>query len=299
MDDLKRMGVFYHVVDAGGFTAAAKRIGMAKSAVSRHVAILEQEMGVRLLNRSTRQMSLTEAGELYFTACEKVVNEAAEATRNVSGLSEQLTGALRISCPTALGNDYVVPLVKAFADLHPGIKIELIVDDQIVNMVEEGFDISIRVGWLEDSGLIARKITDSPRLLCASPEYLKKHAKVVRPEQLAEHQWIVFSLLPTPYRQTIKKQGSQQVIRVNGRFKTNNILTLRSLLREGVGMSVLAEFLVAEDIKQGCLINVLSEFDFGKAGVYVVYPNRHYKQSKVQMFINYINENMKLDKVVS
>lgn len=294
MDDLKRMGIFYHVVEAGGFTAASKRLGIAKSAVSRHVSVLEQDMGVRLLNRTTRQMSLTEAGETYFHACEKIIHDAEEVTRNVSGVSGKLTGTLRISCPIALGSDYVVPIVKAFSDIHSDLKIELIVDDQVVNMVDEGIDISIRVGWLDDSGLIARKLTNSPRLLCASPDYLKQFPELVSPEQLSFHQWVIFTLLPTPYRQIVSRQGSQQTLRVNGRFKTNNILTLRSMLLEGAGVGVLAKFLVEEDIRKGRLVNLLQNYDFGEAGVYAVYADRRLIPSKVRQFIDYLIETLKL-----
>lgn len=295
MNDLKYMAVFFHVVDAGGFTAASRRLGMAKSAVSRQISVLEKELGVRLLNRSTRKMSLTEAGEIYFQACSQVVSEASEAARTVSGLSMELTGSLRISCPIALGNDYIAPLVKEFLDQHPGLKVELFVSDQIMNMVEEGFDVAIRVGWLADSGLVARKITNSPRLLCASPGYLEKHGKPECPEQLAEHQWVVYTLLPTPNRQILKKQGSQRTVHVNGRFKTNNILTLRSLLIEGAGMGVISDFLIHGDIKQGRLVSMMQDYDFGDAGVYAVYPNRHHKQSKVGLFIDFLIENLQLE----
>jgi len=174
MENLKRMAIFYYVVEAGGFTAAARRIGIAKSAVSRHIVALEHDMGVRLLNRTTRQMSLTEAGEIYYQSCAKIVNEAENASRKISTSTGQLTGSLRIACPIALGNSFIAPLVKTFSEQHPELKIELLVSDELINLIDEGVDIAIRVGWLTDSNLIARKITDSRRVLCTSPEYIKK-----------------------------------------------------------------------------------------------------------------------------
>ena len=292
MEDLKRMAIFSHVVEAGGFSAAARRLGMAKSAVSRHVAELERQLGTRLLNRTTRRLSLTDAGNRYYQVCSRIVAEAAEANRQVSGLAEQVSGSLRISCPVALGNEYITPLVKVFADRHPELKVELLVDDQIVNMVEEGIDIAIRVGWLTDSSLIARKLADSPRLLCASPGYLERHGTPSHPEQLVDHQWIIFTLLPTPHRQTLTRQGQKRTLRVNGRFKTNNALTLRSLLLEGAGIGALAQFLVADDIKSGRLVRVLPDYDVGAAGIYAVYPDRYYMPSRVRLFIEYLAEHL-------
>jgi len=293
METLKRMAIFSRVVDAGGFSAAARQIGLAKSAVSKHVMELERHIGVKLLNRTTRQFSLTEAGNLYYQACSRIVAEAVDATSSISGLSEQLTGSLRVSCPMALGHEHFAPVVKTFADQYPELKIELLVDDHIVNMVEEGIDVAIRIGWLADSNLIARKLADSPRLLCASPAYLKEYGTPRKPEDLIKHQWVVFSLLPTPYRQTLKKKGRQQTISVHGRFKTNNALTLRSLLLEGSGMGVLSEFMVAEDIRKGRLVRLLPAYDVGAAGVYAVYPDKHYQLTKVQLFINYLSNHLR------
>lgn len=293
METLKRMAIFARVVDAGGFTAAARQIGMAKSAVSKHVIELERHMGVKLLNRTTRRLSLTEAGNLYYQACSRIVAEAVEATNTISGLSKRLTGLLRVSCPGALGTEYIAPAITTFADSYPDLKIELLVDDQTVNMVEEGIDVAIRIGWLADSSLIARKLADSPRWLCASPSYLKKYGTPTKPEHLVNHQWVVFTLLPTPNRQTLKKKGQQQTISVNGRFKTNNALTLRSLLLAGNGIGVLSEFLVTQDIKKGKLVRLLPDYDAGAAGVYAVYPDKHYQLSKVQLFINYLCKHLR------
>jgi DNA-binding transcriptional LysR family regulator len=292
METLKRMAIFSRVVEAGGFSAAARQIGLAKSAVSKHIMELERHIGVKLLNRTTRRLSLTEAGNLYYEACARLVTEATDATNKISGLSEQLTGSLRVSCPLALGNDYLVPVITAFADIYPDLKIELLVDDQVVNMVEEGIDVAIRIGWLADSTLIARKLTESPRLLCASPSYIEKYGTPKHPQDLVKHQWVVFTLLPTPYRQTLKKKGQQQTISVNGRFKTNNAVTLRSLLLAGNGIGVLSEFMVTEELRKGKLVHLLSDYDAGAAGVYAVYPNKHYQLSKVHLFITYLNKHL-------
>lgn len=292
MENLKRMAIFANVVDSGGFSAAARRIGIAKSAVSKHISELERHIGTQLLTRTTRKLSLTEAGKIYYDACSKIVTEASEATRQISGLTQKLSGSLRISSPIALGNKYLAPIIKSFADLYPELKIELLIDDQIVNMVEEGIDVAIRIGWLADSNLIARKITHSPRLICASPSYIKEQGMPSSIEELINHQWIIFSLLPTPHIHTLTKDEQQKKIRVNGRFKTNNALTLRALLLEGAGISILSEFLVSDDIKQGRLIKLFPEYEVGNAGVYAVYPNKDYVSSKVKLFIEHLNKNL-------
>ena len=294
MEDLKRMAIFSHVVEAGGFSAAARRIGMAKSAVSKHIAELERQIGVRLLTRTTRRLSLTDAGEVYYQACSRIVSDAAEATRQISGQTDHLSGTLRISCPIALGNEYIAPMVKLFADHYTELKVELFIDDQIVNMVEEGIDVAIRIGWLPDSNLIARKLTNSPRFICASPAYLQEHSIPDTPEDLVNHEWIIFTLLPTPHTQILTKHNRKQKIRVNGRFKTNNALTLRALLLQDAGIGILSEFLVAEDIKQNRLIQLLPDYDAGSAGVYAVYPDKKYVPQRVQLFIEYLINHFKI-----
>lgn len=294
MDNLKRMAIFSHVVEAGGFSAAARRIGIAKSAVSKHIAELERQVGVKLLTRTTRQLNLTDAGEIYYKACSQLVTDAAAATRQISGLTENISGTLRISSPIALGSDYIAPLVKSFADQYPELNIELSIEDQIVNMVEEGIDVAIRIGWLPNSNLIARKLTDSPRMICASPAYLEDHEIPSRPEQLVEHDWVIFSLLPTPNIQTFTKDEQKLKVRIHGRFKTNNALTLRTLLLEGSGIGVISEFLVAEDIKQGRLIQLLPEYNVGTAGVYAVYVDKNYMPLRVKLFIEYLGQYLDL-----
>lgn len=293
-DTLKRMAIFSHVVDAGGYSSAARQIGLAKSAISKHITELEMQLGVKLINRTTRQISLTEAGNLYYQACSRLVNEAADATRQISGLSGQLSGILRVSCPTSLGNEYIVPLITAFAEEYPDLKIELMVDDQTVNLIEEAVDVAIRIGWPPDSSLIARKLTDSPRVICASPAYLHKHGTPTVTDDLVNHHWVIFTLLPTPYRQSLLKDGQTQTIGINGSFKTNNAGTLRSLILNGAGIGVLSEFMVADDIKNGRLIRLLSDYDAGAAGIYALYADRHFKLAKTRLFIEFLQNNLRL-----
>ncbi|MDT8388432.1 MAG: LysR family transcriptional regulator [Thiogranum sp.] len=292
MDDLRRMVIFSHVVEAKSFSAAARRLGIAKSAVSRHISLLEKSVGVRLLNRTTRRLNVTEIGETYYQSCARIVAEAEDATRRISRLQDQLSGTLRVTSPIIFGNRYIAPLLADFMRLHPSLNIELLLEDQLVDMVESGIDVGIRVGWLKDSGLVARKIGDSPRLLCASPDYIERRGKPEKPEQLSEHDSIIFTLLPTPYRWCFVKNRKEKRIQVKGQVKTNNADAVRSFLVNGAGMAILSDFLVADDIKAGRLVQLLPDYDCGSAGIYAVFMDRRYQQLKVRLFIDFVNQEL-------
>ncbi|MEN8108909.1 MAG: LysR substrate-binding domain-containing protein [Pseudomonadota bacterium] len=187
MDDLRRMVIFYHVVDTQSFSGAARQLGIARSAVSRHISLLEKSIGVRLLNRTTRRLSLTEQGETYFQSCARIVAEAEMAMHRVRKLQDEPVGTLKVTAPSSLGNPLVTPLVSEFMQRYTTLNVELLLDDQVVDMVKEGIDVSIRVGWLDDSNFVARKLGDMPRLLCASPGYIKQQGKPESPAELAKH----------------------------------------------------------------------------------------------------------------
>ena len=175
MDDLRRMVNFYHVVNTHSFSGAARQLGIARSAVSRHISLLEKNIGVRLLNRTTRRISLTEAGETYYQSCARIVAEAEIAANRVNELQDEPVGTLKVTAPSSLGNPLITPLVSQFMQRYPTLNVELLLDDLVVDMVKEGIDVSIRVGWLDDSNFVARKLGDMPRFLCASPRWLSEN----------------------------------------------------------------------------------------------------------------------------
>jgi len=204
VENLKRMAVFANVVESGSFSGAARRLGMARAAVSRHIALLEKNAGVRLLNRTTRHVSLTEAGKSYYQSCARIVAEAEVATQRINQLRDEPTGTLKVAGPTSFGGQ-LATLASAFMQRYSTLNVELHLDDQVVDMVEEGIDVSLRIGWLEDSRLVARKLCDAPRRLCASPAYIERHGKPQTPAQLAEHECIIFTRLPTPHQWTFSR----------------------------------------------------------------------------------------------
>ena len=293
MDDLRRMVIFFHVVEAQSFSGAARQLGIARSAVSRHITLLEKSIGVCLLNRTTRRLSLTEAGETYFQSCARIVAEAETATQRIGQLQEEPRGTLKIAAPISLGNRFIAPLVRTFMQRYTALNVELLLDDEVVDMVGESIDVSIRVGWLHDSNLIARKLGDWPRFLCASPGYLEHHGRPETPTQLSAHEWIIFTRLPTPYHWTFTKNKRQERIQVKGRLRTNNADAIRTSLLAGTGITAQAAFLVDEDIKAGRLERLLPEWDCGSVGMYAVYQDRHYQQARVRLFIDFVSERFK------
>lgn len=292
LEDMKRMVIFAHVVDAGSFSGAARRLGIAKSAISKQVSQLEKNIGVNLLNRSTRSLSLTDIGETYYNYSARMAEILDDAQAATDTLQDTPRGTLRISCPSSFGIDYVAPLLNTFLQKYTELNAELLLDDTVVDMTEMGIDVAIRVGWLPDSSLRARKLKDSPRLLCASPEYIERNGLPETPEELMSHDWIIFTLLPTPYHYIFTKNKKSNKIQIKGRIKTNNGNAVRNLLLEGAGVAALSDFLVTKDLKEGKLIHLLPDYHIADAGIYAVFQNKHLQQAKVRTFIDFIADRL-------
>jgi len=292
MNNIKRMLAFVQVVEAGSFSAAAKRLGIARSAVSRHIAVLEKEFGVRLLNRTTRRLNMTEAGRIYYHSCSNILTETETIKQRIRQLRDMPTGMLKVAGPTSFGSQ-LATLTHEFRQHYPSLSIELQLDDRVVNTVEEGIDVSIRIGWLDDSRMIARKLCDSPRMLCASPVYLEQHGRPATPAQLTEHECIIFTLLPTPHQWTFFRNQHRETIQIRGQTRTNSAIAMRELALNGAGIAPLSHFLVSKAIAAGRLEPLLTDYDCGSAGVYAVYLDRRYKQAKVRLFIDFIDRRLK------
>jgi DNA-binding transcriptional LysR family regulator len=292
LDDLKRMVVFSRVVEAGSFSAAALRLGIAKSAVSKHVSLLEKSIGARLLNRTTRGLSLTDVGETYYESCNRII-EAAEAAQQYSAmLQDEPHGTLRIASPASFGVEHIAPLLNSFLALHPSLKAELLLDDRVIDMVQENIDVAIRVGWLPDSSFRARKLRNAQRLLCASPAYLERMGTPRTADDLMQHEWVIFTLLPTPYHCELKRKNRSRTIHVKGRIKTNSASAARKLALEGAGITLLTDFLLSEEIKKGNLVQLLPDYEITSAGIYAVYQHQQHQQAKIRHFIDYLAENL-------
>lgn len=292
MDELKRIGVFTKVVEAQSFSEAARRLGIAKSAVSKHVRLLEEEVGVRLLNRSTRNLSLTEAGKIYYRHCEHIVSRADIALNELRQYQNQPTGTLRVSSPVSFGRALLIPVIKELRTLYPLLKIDLHLSDEVVNMVEEGIDLTVRVGQLKDSTLIARKLCSMPICVFASPQYIAKYGRPKTPSELIDHHWIALSFLSSPIvGQFIDKSTGKEVPhQITSSLKSNSVDAVIDAAIHGLGISAVVESIVAEHIAAGRLVALLEGYQLAPREVYAIYPHREHLPPKVRVFMEFLKK---------
>lgn len=296
MNEFKRTKTFVQVVKTNNFSEAARQLGIAKSAVSGQISALEEELGVRLLNRTTRKLSTTEAGDIYYQHCLKILQQAEQAQSDLRLYQSTPSGHIKITSPISFGNEYLVPAVKRFKQHFPQLSIELLLEDRIINMVEEGIDLSIRIGWMQQSNLVAKKICDSKMLLIASPDYLTSSAKLERPEQLTEHEWIALTILPSPLRWKFQSAQGQHQVQMNSSIKSNSVDTVAALVESGQGVTALAQYVVDKELETGELVEVLPEYKLEPVGIYAVYPHREHVPPKVRIFIDYLTETCRDEK---
>ncbi len=282
--------VFVAVVENGGFSAAARKLGISKSAVSKRINQLEDHLGVRLLHRTTRKLSLTEAGERYLEHAAEALAAANQAEDAVTELQGEPQGQLRINAPMSFGRLHVAPLIPKFLKRYPRLQIDLVMDDRKVDLVAEGFDLSIRGGILPDSTLIARKLAPIHQVLCASPEYIERHGLPGTPEELTGHNCVLFSLSSDANKWTlIDADGSQSVL-VSGSYQVNNSEALLEALRAGVGIGRLPTFVAGPDLKTGRLVKLFESWGIPDFTMYAVFPEREYLPAKVRVFLDFAIE---------
>lgn len=293
MDELKRIGVFTKVVEAQSFSEAARRLGVAKSAVSKQISLLEQEVGVRLFNRSTRKLSLTEAGEIYYRHCAQIVNRADIALNELRQYQNQPTGTLKVSSPISFGRALLIPVIKELRSLYPLLSIDLQLNDQVVDMVDEGIDLAIRVGELKDSNLIAKKLCDSPVIVFASPEYLACYGTPSTPADLSDHQWISLSILSAPIVGSFIQKSNQAVQddpRINSILKINSVDAVIDAAIQGLGIAAMVKTTVFNELNSGKLTPILEGYELAPRGIYAVYPHRQHLPPKVRVFMDFLEK---------
>jgi len=289
MSSLTEISIFVKVVELSSFTAAAEALEMSQPVVSKAVSRLEEKLGARLLNRTTRRLSLTEAGSELYRRSVRALAEIEDAELEVARFQTEPRGTLRISAPMSFSILHLGRLLPSFTERFPGVTVELHLDDRQVDLVEEGFDLAIRVGRLQDSTLIARKIAPCRQVLCASPAYLAKRGTPERPEDLLEHNCIVYSLISTPreWRFT-DSSGELHVVPVSGALQSNNGLVNRAAAIAGAGIVLLPAFYIGEELRTGQLKAVLSEFHPPELAVYALYPERRNLTPKVRAFVDFL-----------
>lgn len=291
MESLTDIAVFVQVVDSGSFTAAADRLGISKSVVSKYVTRLEDRLDARLLNRTTRRLSLTEVGRAFYERSHLGLREIEEAEAEVSRLQGAPRGSLRINCPMSFGILHIAPALPEFLSRYPDLSVDMSLDDRRVNLVDEGFDLAIRIGELPDSSLVARRLGPCRHVVCGAPGYFKRHGLPRTPEDLRDHNAITFKYQDSPREwHFVKPQGGVIRVPVSGSIQMNNSLGLREALVNEAGVTLTPTFVVGDDIKTGRLQAVLSDYKLLEVSIYAVYPQRRHLSPKVRAFVEFMVE---------
>jgi DNA-binding transcriptional LysR family regulator len=290
MDTLTSMKVFATVVDLGSFAAASERLDMSRAMVSKHMAHLESHLGTRLLNRTTRRLSLTESGSTYFERCQVLLNDLEEAELAATELTSVPRGTLRLTAPLVFGVMHIGPLIADYLALHPEAKLDFTLDDRHVDLVDEGYDLAIRIGNLAETGLIARKFANDTLVVCGSADYFRRHGVPQVPEDLTKHACLGYSYGASANEWQFNGADGEHRISINGNVRANNGDLLRVAALGGAGIVLLPRFMVGADLRAGRLHVVLTEYDSRKLGIYAVYPSRRYLSAKVRAFIDFLVE---------
>ncbi|WP_126455858.1 LysR family transcriptional regulator [Sulfuriflexus mobilis] len=292
MDVLLSMSVFRRVAETGNFSEVARELALSQPTVSKHIAALEKHLQVKLINRSTRQLSLTDVGKQYYDECVHILDEVSEIESTLHNQQSLPTGILRINTPVTFGELNIVPHLWEFLAEYPELNIDLIMDDHYVDLVKEGVDMAIRVGPLTDSSLVARKIGDSPRVTVASPEYLAAYGEPETLQDLKGHKCIVYTLLTTRNEWHFAGPQGKETIRVNSSFSVNNPRTIRQAVLAGQGIAVTPIWLMGDCIKSGQVKVILDKYVPTLLDIHAVYPERRFVPAKVRLFIDYIREKL-------
>jgi DNA-binding transcriptional LysR family regulator len=289
-DALQELTVFARVVGAGSLSAAARDLGLSPALVSRRLASLEARLGVRLVNRTTRSLHLTDEGAAYYETCSRVLADIQEADAAVSAGRAEPRGVLRVALPASFGNQHVAPLVPKFAARYPDVQISLSLSDRAVNVVDEGFDLAIRIADLADSSLAARKLAPNRRVVCASPAYLARHGTPRVPQELASHNCLTTTdfAMHWDYRDPDGKPGS---VRVAGRYACDNWEVLREWALAGLGVALKSTWDVRRHLEDGSLVSLFPGYSFAAdVAIYAVYPHRRHLPAKTRAFIEFLAE---------
>jgi len=289
MDTLTRMRAFIDVVEAEGFSAAARKIGRSKALLSKYVRELEDELGALLLNRTTRQFSLTEAGHTYYKRASEILREIDSLSDSVRDSAGDVRGRIKLSAPRTFADDAIGQSLIDFAREHPDIVLDIRLDDRFVDLVEEGFDLAIRITRLENSSLIARKIAPFGIRICGSPDLIARVGKPEKPADLTKMPCLIDTngrwLTNWPF---VDAEGGQFTVPVTGRLEVNSPQSVRAAAVAGLGFTQLPDFIARPALADGTLVSVLDDFLPSGGGIYAVYPHRRYLPAKVRVLVDYL-----------
>lgn len=288
MDVFRGMTIFVEVAKQQGFAPAARALDLSTSAVSRYVIDLEHWLGVQLLQRTTRKLSLTHAGKVYLERCQGVVAEIEDIKNVASEQQAEAKGQLRITAPVFIAKEWIQDLLPSYLNRHPKVDVDLMIVDRVVDLVEEGFDLGIRAGILQDSTLIARKLMEVSLLLVASPSYLAQHGTPKTIADLKMHNCLVDTVAGYSDRWPLADDSKSKPTNVRGNVRVNSGEIVRSLAVAGLGIALLPQFIVSKDIHEGSLTSFLESNVHFDAGLFAVYPQKRHVSANVRSFIDYL-----------
>ena len=299
MDRLDQFTVFTAIIDTGSLAAAARRLRRSPPAVTRSLTALEKCIGLRLVERTTRRLAPTDAGLRLAERARQVLAEYANAVGDVSERRDApLEGLLRVTAPTLFGRWHVTPLAASFLDIHPRLRIELVLTNRNVDLIEEGLDVAVRIGPLSSSGLVARRVGQVRRVTCASPSYLSDRGRPRRPRDLVRHDIVYDSHRPTPVIWQFRASGPDRLVRINPRLMTTDVEAVHLAIKAGHGIGRALSYQVADDFRSGTLVRILEQFEPSPLPVHVVVPTAQHMRRSVRAFLDHISRALSSLRVV-
>ena len=291
MDRFHAIAAFAKVVETGSFARAAERLGVSVSAVSRQVADLEAHLDSRLLNRTTRRLSLTESGRVFYERCVQLLADLEEAEQSAHAGTLKPRGTLRLTCGTTFGVRHLAPAMVGFIERFPEMRLDLELSDRAVDLVDEGFDVAVRIGNVGSQNLVGRKIGETRLICCASPAYLARHGEPKQPEDLSRHACLTYEYASQKNLWAFRdRTGRERSVRVSGPVHGNSGAMLSALAKAGLGVIVAPDFQVGPEVRDGRLTRILRAFELAPINIYVVYPSRRHLSAKVRAFAEFLSE---------
>lgn len=288
MDKFQEMRVFAAVVDAGSFVGAADALGLSKAAVSRYVSELEERLGARLMQRTTRRLSLTDEGEVFLARSRDILASIEESEEEISTRASSASGLLKVSVPVSFALKHLAPLWSDFLAAHPRLTLDVHLADRLVDLVDEGFDLALRIARLPDSSMVSRRIASTRLVLCASPAYLKRRGRPAHPLDLASHEVIGYSLLAMKDQWQFDGPEGVVTVKVTPRLWTNNGDTSVAAAVRGAGITLQPTFLLADELADGRLVEILPDYRSIELGIYAIYPSRKFVLPKVRALVDFL-----------
>jgi DNA-binding transcriptional LysR family regulator len=290
MDKLRLMEIFVRIVETGSFSAVARETGMTQPSVSKQLTALERNLKTRLLNRSTRSLSLTEAGSAYYERCCQIIEQVRAAELSLGALQGKLGGTLSVNSSVAFGQMFLARLMLEFQALYPDLSVLLTLNDRYIDLVEEGIDVAVRFGRLDDSSLVARRLASSPVAIVAAPDYLEQRGVPRHPSDLLRHRCLHYTYLSTGNEWVFPASSGEIRLRVAATFRSNNGYALRDAMLSGHGIAVMPIVFIQDELTRGAAVPVLQEFTAPPLPVNAVYPSSRFLSAKVRAFIDYLQE---------